>query len=545
MKNRILLILLAIAVFIPSVVAIVSYSRTNSAPVSEWNVRSMELADPSGETYMFMREEDLKTESNDMIDFFLEMNRASAKVSALPDLLMGSRFFRVTLSSAQKQTVYRYYFSTEAADAYYQTEAGETYKIPTEFASKFVESKYAASLYESAAVPVLSVSSQQSVLPQYAEWWYENSAGETVRADTKTESGAQSVSLEGGLELLFSVEPDYFNVKLTDESTGEVVFDDEYAQISSLSIDRMMKLNVEITAKWYEDAARDYHGELRYAFLSDISAPAEFFLGETSIENGMFTVVSATNIADPAKISFTSSPDIGYTPTFYVDGEYAIGLVPIRCDLPAGTYTLTFKYGGVTEALTLEVKQRNVRSFPSDIPASIANATRTDATIAEFKEAVASVVSVGEGTQLWSGIFSDPVKLKHTGPYDGVVTTGFGHTRKVTSVGLTYVHEGVDYLAASGANVFAVNRGKVVFTGYTALGGNTIVIEHGYGLKTWYSHLSEISVSVGDTVELGQAIGVTGKTGFTNQNGVHYGMSVFDVPVSPYPMWENEIKIVK
>ena len=543
MKNKILLVILAIAVFIPSVVAIVSFNQNKNAPVSVQNVRAIEIYDLAGDKFSFTKEDG--GDPDGMMDFFLKMNSDAAKATALPDPLVGSDFFRVTMSSSQKAEEYQYYFSTNTQDAYYLTSDGKAYKISAQHASQFVNSKYAASLYDNAAVPTLSVSAQATVLPQSAQWLYKNSAGEFVSRTTKTANGTQNVSLEGGLELIFSLEPDYFNIKLTDANTGAVVFNDEYDNISSLSIDQTMQMNVEVSAKWYEDAARSYHGELSYAFTSEISAPAQFYLGDSEIENGMFTVVSATNISDPSKITFTSSPDIGYTPTFFLDADHAIALIPIRTDLEAGTYTLTFRYGGVTKELFLDVKQRNVRIFPYNVTAAIANATRTDATLAEFAETMAPIVSVGEGTQLWNGIFSNPVKLKHTGPYDGVVTTGFGHTRTISATGVSYTHEGVDYITASGANVFAVNSGKVVYTGYTALGGNVVVIEHGYGLKTWYAHLSEITVAVGDVVEIDQAIGVSGSTGFTNQNGVHYGMSVFDVAVSPYPMWDEEINIVR
>ncbi len=543
MKNKILLVLLAIAVFIPSIVAIISFNRNKNAPVSEQNVRALEIADLAGDKFSFTKEDG--GDPDGMIDFFLEMNKGAAKASALPDPLVGSDFFKVTMSSSQKEEVYQYYFSTNTQDAYYLTTEGKAYKISAQHASQFVNSKYAASLYKSASVPVLSVSEQATVLPQSALWEYKNSEGQFVSRDTKTTAKTQNVSLEGGLELLFSLDPDYFNVKMTDSSTGAVVFNDDYDNIGSLSINQTMQLNVEVLAKWYEDAARDYRGELRYSFTSEISAPAQFYLGETEIENGMFTVVSATNIADPSKISFSSSPDIGYTPTFYLDGEHAIALIPIRAELEAGAYTLTFKYGGVTKELYLTVTQRTVKSFQYNVTAAIANATRTEETIAAARETLAPILTVGEGTQLWSGIFSNPVKLKHTSQYDGVVTTGFGHTRAITATGVTYTHEGVDYITASGAKVFAVTSGKVVYTGYTALGGNMIVIEHGYGLKSWYAHLSEITVSVGDTVVTDQEIGVSGSSGFTNQNGVHYGMSVFDVAVSPYPMWDEEIKIVK
>lgn len=51
--------------------------------------------------------------------------------------------------------------------------------------------------------------------------------------------------------------------------------------------------------------------------------------------------------------------------------------------------------------------------------------------------------------------------------------------------------------------------------------------------------MSETSVEVGNTVKKGDTVGKTGKTGFTNQNGVHIGMSVCDVFVSPYATWTD------
>lgn len=541
MKNKLLLILLAIAVFIPSVVAIISYNTTNSAPVSERNVRTMTISDLSGNTFTFTR-----GENDVMIDFFLEMNRASTEVTSLPEPLVGTDFFKVTMSSSQKNADYQYYFSTNTAEAYYQDADGKSYKIPASYAAEFVEGKYAVSLYVNAVVPTLSVSEQATVQPAAATWMYKNSAGAFVACDTVTAAAPQNVSLEGGLSLLFSIDPDYFNVKLTDTATGEVVFNDLYANISALEIDKSMQLNVEVLAKWYEDAARDYYGEMQYNFTSDISAPAEFFLGVTEIENGEFIVVSAKNVVDPSKIVFTSTPDIGYTPTFYKDGEYAIGLVPFKVDLAGGTYTLSFKYGGVTENLTVDVTERNVRLFQYQISSAVVNSSRTAETIAEFKTATADAAATGEPTQLWEGLFIETIT--QTSTYDGVIGTGFGHSRKIMATGETYTHEGVDYIASAGRDIVATNNGKVVFAGYTALGGNTIVIEHGYGLKSWYSHLSEIGVAVGDTVAKGDAIGKTGKTGFTKDNGVHFGLTVFDVPVCPYRSWDAErdgVKIVK
>ena len=536
LQSKILAILCAIALFIPSLVAIISYNNTNKAPVSDKNVRAISVSDLAGTEFSF--EKGKSEADNDVIELFLNMNGSAEKVSSLPDPLVGTPFFKVTMSSAQKKADYQYYFSTDAAEAYYLDESGEAYRIEREYAQQFIESSCAVSLYRAADVPTLLVSGQPSLIPVSAQWKYKNISGNFVDNTPAVSQDAQTLSLEGGLDLVFSLAPDNFNVKVTDVATGEVKFNDQYDKISALSIDKSTSLAVEITAKWYEDKTRDYFGEMNYVFTADISAPAVFYLGEKEIQTGEFTVISVTNVTDPTKISFTSSPDIGYTPTFFLDGGVAVALVPIRCELSAGDYTFTVKYGGVTDNLTLKVTQRNVRLFNYDVTAAILNSTRTEKTIADFKAATAEAATTASPTQLWEGLFAQPVQKK--GAYDGVITTGFGHQRKILANGEVYIHEGVDYITSSGASVFAANNGKVLFAGYTELGGNTVVIEHGYGLKSWYSHLSEIKVAVGDTVAKADVIGIAGSTGFTKQTGVHAGATVFDVPVSPYPYQDAE-----
>ena len=516
LQSKILAILCAIALFIPSLVAIISYNNTNKAPVSDKNVRAISVSDLAGTEFSF--EKGKSEADNDVIELFLNMNGSAEKVSSLPDPLVGTPFFKVTMSSAQKKADYQYYFSTDAAEAYYLDESGEAYRIEREYAQQFIESSCAVSLYRAADVPTLLVSGQPSLIPVSAQWKYKNISGNFVDNTPPVSQDAQTLSLEGGLDLVFSLAPDNFNVKVTDVATGEVKFNDQYDKISALSIDKSTSLAVEITAKWYEDKTRDYFGEMNYVFTADISAPAVFYLGEKEIQTGEFTVISVTNVTDPTKISFTSSPDIGYTPTFFLDGGVAVALVPIRCELSAGDYTFTVKYGGVTDNLTLKVTQRNVRLFNYDVTAAILNSTRTEKTIADFKAATAEAATTASPTQLWEGLFAQPVQRK--GAYDGVITTGFGHQRKILANGEVYIHEGVDYITSSGASVFAANNGKVLFAGYTELGGNTVVIEHGYGLKSWYSHLSEIKVAVGDTVAKADVIGIAGSTGFTKQTGV-------------------------
>ena len=91
------------------------------------------------------------------------------------------------------------------------------------------------------------------------------------------------------------------------------------------------------------------------------------------------------------------------------------------------------------------------------------------------------------------------------------------------------------------ADVPAANSGRVVYTGDLGIYGNLVVIDHGLGLMSLYSHLSEIQVNKGDVVKKGQTIARTGSTGLAFGDHLHFGMLVGGVEVTPLewidPKW--------
>nr|WP_272495825.1 M23 family metallopeptidase [Bacillus pinisoli] len=87
------------------------------------------------------------------------------------------------------------------------------------------------------------------------------------------------------------------------------------------------------------------------------------------------------------------------------------------------------------------------------------------------------------------------------------------------------MHKGIDIARPSNRSILAADNGTVVQASYDGGYGNRIVINHNNGIKTTYSHLSSMSVSVGQTVQRGQAIGVMGATG--NSTGIHLHFEVY------------------
>ncbi|MCK4425419.1 MAG: M23 family metallopeptidase, partial [Deltaproteobacteria bacterium] len=120
---------------------------------------------------------------------------------------------------------------------------------------------------------------------------------------------------------------------------------------------------------------------------------------------------------------------------------------------------------------------------------------------------------------------------------------GFGDKRqyfyKGKEIGRSY-HMGSDLASISHAPVPAGNAGLVVFAGYLGIYGNTVILDHGLGLFSMYSHLSEIQVSAGDKVERGDTIGATGMTGLAGGDHLHFGMMVHGVFVNPLEWWDQK-----
>ncbi|MER5484948.1 LysM peptidoglycan-binding domain-containing M23 family metallopeptidase [Streptomyces sp. NPDC002812] len=101
-------------------------------------------------------------------------------------------------------------------------------------------------------------------------------------------------------------------------------------------------------------------------------------------------------------------------------------------------------------------------------------------------------------------------------PVGGGMSTAYKTAGSMWSSGY---HTGVDFAASSGTTVKAVGAGTVVSAGWSGSYGNEVVIRHADGKYSQYAHLSQLSVSSGQSVTGGQSIGLSGSTG--NSTGPH------------------------
>ena len=101
-------------------------------------------------------------------------------------------------------------------------------------------------------------------------------------------------------------------------------------------------------------------------------------------------------------------------------------------------------------------------------------------------------------------------------------------------------HLGYDLSVTKKYPVEAANGGIIEFTGDIGIYGNTVIVDHGMGVMTLYSHLSSISVKEGDKIKKGGIIGKTGITGLAVGDHLHFGVYVHGVPVRPLEWWDQK-----
>ncbi len=113
-----------------------------------------------------------------------------------------------------------------------------------------------------------------------------------------------------------------------------------------------------------------------------------------------------------------------------------------------------------------------------------------------------------------------------------ILTSSYGQ-RKDPFINKIKFHAGADYKCSIGTKIFSVKQGKVLHSGYVSDYGILVIIEHAKGIKSYYGHLSKSLVRIGDTIERGQTIALSGNTGRSTGPHLHFEIRKDNKPVNP------------
>jgi len=206
-------------------------------------------------------------------------------------------------------------------------------------------------------------------------------------------------------------------------------------------------------------------------------------------------------------------------------------LLGVDLEKPAGSYPVSVHVqsaGGKPTTCTLEIAVRLGKfateslhvdkEFVEPSPEQIKRAN-------EERDRLREIFDQVTPQKLWVGSFRVPL--------DGVSTGGNFGKRRILNGQPGSPHSGVDFPAATGTAVHAAQAGRVVLAQELFFSGNTVVVDHGLGIYTFYGHLSAIDVKAGDEVQSGQVLGKVGATGRVTGPHLHWGLTVERARVNP------------
>ncbi len=127
----------------------------------------------------------------------------------------------------------------------------------------------------------------------------------------------------------------------------------------------------------------------------------------------------------------------------------------------------------------------------------------------------------------------DFFKNKFIMPVDGIISGVYG-SQRILNGKPKWPHYGIDIAAkqgteikASGSGIVTMSEGDLYYT------GGTIIMDHGHGISTIYSHLEKLMVKVGDKIEQGEIIGTVGSTGRSTGPHLDFRVNWFQTRLDP------------
>ena len=122
--------------------------------------------------------------------------------------------------------------------------------------------------------------------------------------------------------------------------------------------------------------------------------------------------------------------------------------------------------------------------------------------------------------------------LNFINPVEGIISSRYGKKRFINNLPRS-PHLSLDIAAAEGTKIVSPSKGKVILVGDFFYAGNYIIIDHGFGLISSYSHLSSVQVSENQLIEKGQKIGEVGSTGRVTGPHLHWTVYLNKVRINP------------
>jgi murein DD-endopeptidase MepM/ murein hydrolase activator NlpD len=254
-------------------------------------------------------------------------------------------------------------------------------------------------------------------------------------------------------------------------------------------------------------------------------------IGPLPLQQGSAMVVS---VRTDRPVTLTGAFE-GWAIPFAVSGDQYIGLVGVSANPATGvapgihpiTLTaVTAQHEQVSIVSNVQINAGHFNSEYINLPPD-RQALLDPVLVQTEREKLDAVWTIFNPTRYWSGAFAVPAATYTK------ISSPFGTRRAYAGGPFSSYHEGTDFALGAGTPVYAPAAGVVVLAEPLTVRGNAVVIDHGWGVYSGYWHLSQIEVEVGQSVQPGDELALSGNTGLSTGAHLHWDLRIRGLNVDP------------
>ncbi len=267
---------------------------------------------------------------------------------------------------------------------------------------------------------------------------------------------------------------------------------------------------------------------LEYLFHVNVELEAIVQLPDLKSVQGDILYFQIDNAPRNSQISVVS--DFSES-NIYQNDNTIIFYIPMWYAAEVKEYALSIYLNHDVYDYIIDLDEFEFRELHFTVPTSTVTSTVGNPNAApEYREIIYPTYESAIDYVYWDGNFILPVEGAR-------ISSNFGDKRFVNNATVPTRHVGIDYAIDCGTDVLASNGGEVIVAYNLIMIGNTVVIDHGLGLKTYYEHMKDLNVSVGDIVEKGDLIGHVGTTGYSTGCHLHFQSMIKNQSINPESLY--------
>ncbi|MCL2158079.1 MAG: M23 family metallopeptidase [Oscillospiraceae bacterium] len=523
-----------IFLFVPTYFAIYNIALISSDGFTAENTTKIEII---GESERLLAE---YTSKND-IKIYIKTLEDAVNVDSPSRDLQYEQPLIMRLYKGDKQFVYGMYLSQNTNDCLIVSSTFDYLLMAESDAKRILNTTLSDGIYKNNKIPIGILYEGETgellVYPSEGEWMLkkpdENFYPSTATNVLKSSNSAKAYQNKP-FDIKFSIEPDWLHVDVRDGK--EIIYSDIYSNfVENFFCDGIRELQYVFSAEWHKTDESEYCGNATYVLDVKYYVPAKFEISQTEADPGDIVAITAYNMSDDENLSLAT--DMGYETKFVSVGAHKVALIPISSDFAGQTFKLTLT-SDVNDPIEYYLKinektyqSQNTGAQDGSVTLHLETGPQSQKQ-SKYNEIFMS--NSEEGKKYWTEKFVMPKEGRIILEYGWTITTNLGHP---------YINKGINIETAKGDPIRAANAGKVVFAEEIPDDGKLVVIDHGMGIKTWYGHLDQIDVKVGDVLTKGQQLGSAGTSGMfsTINTNLYFAVSVKNIFVNPLSVINNQI----